>query len=199
MSDAATLADRPTDHQLQLLGELAEIGLDIARAIDRRVQAAEPEPSLADLNAAATAYARVARAVRQTIMLQSRLLADRKAETARAGDLRARVRRIVRQAIEDEHDDKEQVERLAQEAAEGLEQERFGDVLIRPIGEIVAGICKDLGLDPDWPAFAGEISAAEAFARGAAEPASAPLTGPIEVRWLDDDDDENSGPVPDSS
>jgi hypothetical protein len=169
MSDAQTLSR--TDQaarQLELLGELAEIGLDIARAIERQVKRNEPEPSIAELQVAATAYARVARAVRQTILLQTRLLADHAAAAAKAGDLRRRVTDIVRQAIEDEHEDAEQVERLAVEAAEGLEQDRYGDVLGRPIADIVADICRDLGLHPDWRGLDREIKAVQAFARGAA-------------------------------
>ena len=194
LADAAPDRD-PIDRQIEALAELVEIGLKIARAIERQVDAAAGPQAIADLNAAAIAYARVARAVRQTVMLQTKLRAERDAATAKAGDLRARVGRIVRHAIEDQHDDAEQVERLAAEAAEGLEQERYGDLLTRPIGEIVAAICKDLGLHPDWPALADEIAAAEAFARGqAAEAAECePHTGPIEVRWLDDDDDEPPG------
>jgi hypothetical protein len=49
-----------------------------------------------------------------------------------------RVARIVRGATEHE----EQIERLATEAAEGLEQQRYGDVLTRSVCEIVANICK---------------------------------------------------------
>ena len=77
-----------------------------------------------------------------------------------------RVARIVRRAIEDEHDDQEQVERLAAEAAERLEQERYGDILTRPIGEVIAAICKDLGLHPDWAKLAVECWAREEINSG---------------------------------
>ena len=175
--------------QVEALDELVEVGLKIARAIARQVDDADGEPlSVADLNAAAMAYARVARAVRQTMMLQDRLQSDRKAAAAKAADLRARVGRIVRRAIEDGQGDAEQVERLVREAAERLEQERYGDVLVRPIGEIVADICKDLGLSPDWGGLAGEIAAAEALARGDAEAAAAAEDSePLEVCWIGQD------------
>lgn len=112
----------------------------------------------------------------------------------KAGDLRARVARIVRRVIEDEDYDGEQVERLQAEAVERLEQERYGDVLIRPVGEIVAAICSDLGLKPDWDDLFDEVSDAEAFARGEAIPERPP--GPLVVRWLDDSD---KPPLGDSS
>ena len=170
--DAAvgTASARPlAERQVEALGELVGIGLKIARAIERQVDAAGDGPqAIAELAAASVAFARVARAVRQTMMLQSKLQEGRSAAASRAGDLRARVGRIVRRAIEDEHGETEQAERLAAEAAERLEQERYGDVLTRPVSEIVAGICRDLGLDPDWRGLSSEIAAAEAVVQGAA-------------------------------
>jgi hypothetical protein len=62
-----------TERQLELLGALAEIGLEVARAVERRARDAGPDE---DLNAIARAYARAARAVRLTVMLQSRLAKD---------------------------------------------------------------------------------------------------------------------------
>lgn len=185
------------ERQVEALGELVGIGLKIARAIERQVDAAGAGPqAMADLNAAAIAFARVARAVRQSVMLQSRLQQERTAAAARAGELKARVARIVRRAIEDEHGETEQVERLAAEAAERLEQERYGDVFTRPLGEIVADICRDLGLAPDWRGLAAEIAAAEAFARGAPDAAAAEEeSGPIEVYWLDDDGRPTPAPI----
>jgi hypothetical protein len=203
--DAAACGDgaaRPlAERQIEALGELVDIGLKIARAIERQVDAAAAEPtSAADLNAAAIAYARAARAVRQAVMLQGRLRADRDAWKAKAGSLRSRLTWIVRRAVEDEHDDAERVERLVAEAAERLEQERYGDVLTRPVEAVLAGICKDLGLDPDWTALAGDVAAAEAFARGHA--GDAMVASPaeperFEIRWLDAE--EPPAPVRDSS
>ena len=185
---AAAPARPLVERQVEALGELVGIGLKIARAIERQVDAVGSGPeAIAELGAAAIAFARVARAVRQTVMLQSRLQEQRSAAAARAGALRSRLGRIVRRAVEDEHDDAERVERLCAEAAERLEQERYGDVLARPLGEIVADICRDLGLDPDWRGLAGEIAAAEAFARGDADAAAKDDTGPNEICWIGED------------
>ncbi|MGZ3280803.1 MAG: hypothetical protein ACXWKT_20555, partial [Caulobacteraceae bacterium] len=49
--------------QLQLLGDLAEVGLEVARAVERRTREAGPED---DLTRLAMAYSRTARAVRLT-------------------------------------------------------------------------------------------------------------------------------------
>jgi len=124
--------------------------------------------------------------VRQTVMLQSKLLEAKGAAAARAGDLRSRAARIVRRAIADQHGESEQTERLAAEAAERLEEERYGDVLTRPLGQIVRDICRDLGLDPDWKGLAAEIDAAEAFARGGAGAGDDDdECGPVDYYWMD--------------
>jgi hypothetical protein len=69
------------------------------------------------------------------------------------------------------------------EAKERLDNDDiYGLVATRPIGELVAMICEDLGLDPDW-----DHLAAEAWAR--AEIASGAEGSP----FLDCDDDEADG------
>ena len=191
--------------EIKALGELIGIGLKIARAIERRVEEPCGEPrSLAELNAAAIAYARVARAVRQTILLRDALQGEQNASAAKTKDLRARVGRIVRRVIEAEHEDAEQVERLASEAAERLEQEDFDALPVRPIREIIADICKDLALHPDWPGLAEELAAVEEIARsilggGGAPEAAVEDTGPWEVYWLDDEGRPIPALGPDSS
>jgi hypothetical protein len=159
------------ERQLQMLGELAELGLEIARAIEAKARTPE-----ADLDAAAMAYARVARAVRQSILLQSRLLADaqeleekgRFARYCRRRDRKESVERIVRRVAWDACGDDREAEAIAREVCEGLEHDDiYGDVATRPIGELVALICRDLGLEPDWAAFADEAWAQAEMRSGA--------------------------------
>ena len=139
----------------------------------------------------AMAYNRVARAVRQTIMLQSRLIeALQDQERARAGrraEARASAARILRGVIEDgDGGDAERAERLKAEAAERLEREDFTDLLARPFGEVVAGICRDLGLSPDALALAEACFAAEAELCAAPDAGSAGPPAPerVDVQWL---------------
>ena len=146
----------------------------------------------------AMAFNRVARAVRQTVMLQSKLIEDRQAhESGRAGRsaaARASATRLVRGVIDDERtSDRERAEGLAAEAAERLREEDFSDVLARPFGEAVADIVRDLGLSPDWLALAEDCAAAEAALAGkpGKAPEEEPYTGPIEVRWLGEDEDDD--------
>ena len=167
-----------------MLTRLAEIGMGIAEDAGRRSAA------LADGGAAGTeapdpalAFARAARAVRMTIALQSRLLADlagldRAEGLARAADASARRERIhrrVERAIEaahDDDDDADEVERLSMDAWERLVDADEDDLVEGPLDAVVARICADLGLRPDggdWP---------DAQACGGAQGDGLPLTGP---------------------
>jgi hypothetical protein len=239
--------------QLELLGRLAEAGLNIALAVERQalavdaagrealapvapgapvapVGAVAPAPEAGAPAAAgqvvqgdiALAYGRVSRAVRLTAALQAGLVealqaldegaarrrirerADaQRAREAAAAARKARVERIVERLIREEARDEAEGDRLADEAYERLEHDDiYGDLSDRPLGEIVAMICEDLGLAPDWSRLAEEAwareawtgeawtgEAPEAMAGGAAAPraagprAAAPRAATI--RWLD--------------
>jgi hypothetical protein len=169
------------DRQLEALGRLAEMGMAMAAAIERRATAEEPA-SDATLHHAAMDFARVSRAVRMTVALQSRLIAEfkgasRPAQAAAAAaddgpiDVRwlnavlteeeaaqqRQVQGIVQRLAEVAALDGEAAERLAFEAGERLEDDNLHrDLTKRPVGEVVDLICKDLGLEPDWNRVAGE-------------------------------------------
>lgn len=180
------------ERQLQMLGRLAEAGLEIALALEAQAKGGEAVVQ----GDVAMAYNRVARAVRQTFMLQSRLIEDLQAhEAGRAGRraaARASAARLVRGAIDDDPGgDAERAERLAAEAAERLREEDFSDLLSRPFADAVADIVRDLGLAPDWLALAEDCAGAEAALSG--KPGAAdeePYRGPIDVRWIGEDDDD---------
>jgi len=178
------------ERQLEMLGRLAEVGLEVAIEVERRLKAdASMEPQVA-----AMAYARAARAVRMTLMLQSRLIkelqareaeavveappedaprrtAEEQAQLDRREGHKARVERIVERvakaACSNDEDGDDEVERLVYEASERLDDEDvYGEVLERPVGELVALICRDLGLDPDWSRLAQEAWAKAEVADG---------------------------------
>ena len=134
------------ERQLVMLTRLAEIGMELAEGA-----AATADPALT--------YARVARGVRMTIALQSRLLkdlaeldrGDAQAQAAKVAARRARIHTLVERAIEAGQDDEDEIERLSDEARERLyDGDEFDDLLDRPIAEVVALICRDLGLAADW-------------------------------------------------
>jgi hypothetical protein len=168
--------------QTEMLGELAEVGLEVAKAAGRRAVAraeGEPDGAAAEGDNLAMAYARAARAVRLTLMLQARVVAEigkldladqARAEAVRAAQEeaetratpeyahKARVERVVLRVAKDAHPDNEdEVDRLISEAGERLDDDDlYRDILSRPVGELVGAICRDLGLDPDWTRLAQE-------------------------------------------
>jgi hypothetical protein len=187
MSDAAPLpesheawAHAVLQRQSALLEQLGEAALRMALAIERRLSEA-PLDAPIDPAETAMAFSRVARAVRLTALLQSRLVQEltplsaavaRAAEKAKdrqdpAYQHKARVEGIVARVARARQRDEEVLDRLARETAERLDDEDFyGEVLNRPVGELVALICRDLGLDPDWTRLAQEAWAQAEAAAG---------------------------------
>ncbi|HZZ32023.1 MAG TPA: hypothetical protein VFE10_08510 [Phenylobacterium sp.] len=148
---------------MRMLAELAEIGMDLAREVRRQAldQAAEAPPS-ADQ---ALSFSRIARAVRPTVALEARLAEDRLqgpsgrpilsvAERWRSARRKRQVRAIVGQVIEAEADNDYQHDRLLEDRNERLEDgDEEADFADRPIGELVARICRDLDATPDGSLF----------------------------------------------
>ena len=158
--------------QVAVLQELAEIGMQIVRAVrDEVLGPADPEtsarPSLLGKGDPALTYSRFAKAVRQTLALQVRVAEG--LETARAEEKRRRaneaqlelqhreedVREYVAQAIaaEAERGDasEKEAERLLDALDERIEEGRYDDLLPdAPFPELIAHICADLGVSPDW-------------------------------------------------
>jgi len=188
------------ERQLWVLGRLAEAGLNLALAIERQGTAEDAAPAAA--SDVALAYGRVSRAVRLTVALQARTLQDLQAldEVAArrlAGDRataererqnlvqqrKDRVQRVVERVIEAEAASETEVDRLADEAAERLEHDDiYGDLTTRPVGEIIALVCRDLGLSPDWSRLAEEAWAQEEIE---GRPPGSPFAAPPALRWLD--------------
>jgi hypothetical protein len=164
------------ERQLAVLGRLAEAGLSLAIDIER--QATAQGPAKLAPGEAALAYARVSRAVRLTLALQSKVIQqiqsqDEVASRYRAGDRqearardtarKGRIQRLVERVIGEEIADDDRAERLADEAGERLEHDDiYGDLRRYSPGEIVARVCRDLGLAPDWSRWAQEAWTQEA-------------------------------------
>jgi hypothetical protein len=98
--------------QIDFLGELAERGMEMARDIADPAKAAD---TIETAQACAMAYARVARAVRMTLLLQARFIKELKAYDSNADYLttvarikrKARVSRIVERLSYAEADDED--------------------------------------------------------------------------------------------
>jgi hypothetical protein len=185
-------AEPSAERRMRMLDRLAEAGLQIALAVETRVKDAEPGQPLSELNAAAMAYGRAARAVRLAILLQEQLSQGavdplqtaRLAEAAQRKQQVDRTVRIVGRVAKD-HCRKQgfQLGAYVHEARERLDNDDiYGLVATRPVGELVAMICQDLGLRPNW-----DHLAAEAWAR--AEIESGAQGSPF-VDWDLDEDEE---------
>jgi len=147
-----------TDRQLAQLARLAEIGMEIAEAAGRQARG-EGEGAGAD---AALGFSRAARAVRLTIALETRLVAERAASERGEAAVRAseadrrrdrihdKVDRLIDEVAQTERADAEAAERLSEAVWERLTETEDEALLDRPTEEIVARICADLGLAPGW-------------------------------------------------
>ncbi|MDB5462558.1 MAG: hypothetical protein JWP23_947, partial [Phenylobacterium sp.] len=161
-------AEARTARHLRGLAELGEIGMELARLVRRQaVEQAAANPDSAVDERVGLVFARIARAVRQTFALEARLADDRRtAEAATAARHVERRKTKVRTAVErvlDAEADEGDAENLFYDLTERLETDYDdADFADRPIGELVARICRDLGVTPDWSLWQDEDWAIEA-------------------------------------
>jgi len=180
-----------------------EIVRSLARIAAREAEAAEPDPAF-DIAGLSRAHDRSARAVRLSYALLhvvidrldgvARHEADRaeKAEHARAAEAEARrakaqaedpvrarkiqISKVVDGVIADAHGgDGEAIDRHVREAERLSDHEVLDDVLSRPASEVIADICRLLGLEPNWEGLAFEAWAVEERRSGKV---GAPLRSP---------------------
>jgi hypothetical protein len=192
-----TCAPDRAAERFAMLRELADIGMEIARALQGEVRAraeavevepAEPPRSVAELG---LAFSRVSRAVRQTLALEARLEDDRlarqraaeAAEEANAqsnSELSERAARVRAKLMQLLHPDRERDHQWDDDWFEDLsdgpdDEPGEGFVADRPAADVVAGVCGDLGIEPDLRLWADGDSAAVPAARGAGGAASTEL------------------------
>ena len=168
-----------TAWQVAVLKELTELGLRMARALCEETEAA-PREEVPDRRNA-DPLARLSRSVRQTLALQARLIeggqiapaqragqaATRKAEAVGDYEIQ-RAAAIARketvfevvEATIDFDAPEDQVEHLLErleDLRDPADDAKFADA---PLTVWITAICKDLGLTPHWPLWAGEDWAA---------------------------------------
>jgi len=122
------------ERRLRLLEELADIGMELARAL-------KPHPE-ADETAAgkdpAVAFAPLSRAIRLTLALEAKTDAELC---------------LVLDLSEAECGDSDRFAESLQ--ARLVAQREYRDCRDRPVGETVDRLCRDLGLTPDWTRWDG--------------------------------------------
>ena len=180
------------ERQLLRLERLAEIGLEIAEAVGRQATGAlaEGEAAVGGDNPVA-AFARVSRAVRLTCALQTRAVealgelgevrdrtqfqaVDRRVEWS--AERKTRVEAVIERQIKREHESEPQdrvdheVGRVMEDVSDWLDGGVYGDLLARPLTDIVAEICRDFGLAWDEARMAREGWALDPSSAGGAPP-----------------------------
>lgn len=173
---AAEQARTQRERLVERLDRLTEAGMELIEALVAQAKGAGPKVVDGDVG---LAFSRVSRAVRLSILLQEELTGrGSEGEAGEAAgrdegrpqeDNRERAVRIVRRVARD-HCQREgfEVSVIAKEAAERLnDDDIYGLVASRPVGELVALICRDFGLEPDWDALACEAWAQAEIASGA--------------------------------
>jgi hypothetical protein len=198
------------ERELAILSELAEAGLEIAQALKGRIVEAATEPDADNARACADltrAFDRASRATRMAIALRRRLAKDEPlpGQMARAREREARndqgyrALRIVRRMARARSYPSLVYEAMDREARERLfDPDISGEILGRPLGALVAQICKDLDLDPLWHGFAHEPWAqaeitqrpqGSPYAAWPDLPPDAPDPDPDDEDWDPEDDD----------
>ena len=141
----------------RVLGELAELGLEMARGLKVRALGADDagvEPSIETLQGLTLAFQRAARAVRMTLALEVRLLRERRlawrealSDVEHEAQLRkAQVRRAVGAVIDADYEG-EAAERLHEALNDRIETEALYDRFVEgPVEVQIAAIRADLGL-----------------------------------------------------
>ncbi|HEX3365162.1 hypothetical protein [Phenylobacterium sp.] len=155
-----------------------------AREAQRRLLEAETTDDFAKLTAS---LAKLARGVRQSILLHRRLEAERlaaaeRAEAERAGAeagsefvprylKRVRIRTAITCHVWNEFDDDEDAELFRDDLNARLDElEGSHDFLDIPIDDLIAGLCRDLGFEPPEPSTCPVAAATAGGGPSAAEP-----------------------------
>jgi hypothetical protein len=167
-ASAEIAPDARLEHQLQRLDRLCDLGLQIAEGLADQARGRGPQVVEGDV---ALAYDRVARAVRMAILLQARLTEEQRASVQTPAEPLAdaesarkdQVARIVRRVAEgDGRLNPSHIIAAGRLARERLEHDDiYGKVMSQPVSDLVADICHDIGLTPDWEKLAWEAWAQE--------------------------------------
>jgi RNA binding exosome subunit len=201
------LPDRQTNHgwRMRMLETAAERGLELLEEVGARARERADEGDLG------LTYSRISKSIRQSVALHARLEEQAgKTDEQKAAEAAARtavearrvasaeklargrkenaVRRAVTRAIDDHTDDEDDRDTLYDDMNERLDDADELELDTKPVGQIVAGICRAMRLPYD-PALWEDEPWAIAETRDRAE-------GSPFARWrrtANDDDDDPFG------
>ena len=162
MNDLAAPSDENIDAEraewrARTLRQLVAIGMDMARMLQdqaREASACDPGVIGPDLS---LRFHRISRSIRMSLALDAKLVAgfqDRAKErkVAQLTERKALAKEAVSRQVDRDTPDRD----LHQERSDRIEREDLEDFSDKPVSEIIAIICADLGITPDWQAWSLE-------------------------------------------
>jgi hypothetical protein len=167
-----------------ILDDLIALATNVARHIHNQIVAEPDRTATPDL---ATAFDRVARGVRRTILLCQHLDTPPKPQVTRT-IARKKIIRYVEDEIARITDAPETAEPLREALRERLDEPDLDDdIANRPIREVIEEICRDLGISDDcglnlWqPRGATELAALRDLATRPTPPPTPPTPRPLQI------------------
>ena len=167
MDNLATLSDDDIDAEraewrARTLRQLVAIGMDMARMLQdqaREAQGTDPGVIGPDLS---LRLHRISRSIRMSLALDAKLVAGFQAQmkerkAAQLTERKALAKEAVSRQVDRDTPDRD----LHRERSDRIEREDLEDFADKPVSEIIAIICKDLGITPDWQAWSLEPWAIE--------------------------------------
>lgn len=168
----------------RMLSALGEFGLNLAREMHDRALAAEEPQVAADL---ARAFHAVSQTLRQTILLETRVVRDveqrarqdremaEKAARAPIAARRLRIAHAIERIVDAEYEDEDEGQAVYDEVVERLDEDRLApDFLEQPVDVQIERLCREFGLP---------ISEGPPEQHSVLDPESPPAARPDSAAW----------------
>ena len=160
-SDEYIDAER-AEWRARTLRQLVAIGMDMARMLQdqaREASASDPGVIGPDLS---LRFHRISRSIRMSLALDAKLADGFQAEMKdREAVLVTERKALAKEAVSRQVDRDTPDRDLHRERSDRIEREDLEDFSDKPVSEIIAIICADLGITPDWQAWSLEPWAME--------------------------------------
>ena len=167
MNNLPTLSAEDADAEraewrARTLRHLVAIGMDMARMLQdqaRDLQGSDPGVVGADLS---LRFHRISRSIRMSLALDAKLVSGFQSEMKERKAVQLTERKaLAKEAVSRQVDRDTPDRELHRERSDRIEREDLEDFAGKPVSEIIAIICADLGITPDWQAWSLEPWAIE--------------------------------------